>query len=103
MVDERPNGFAGAVVTLIEALLLALVASGFLQMDDATAQLWVNVGAAAVAVLTPLVGFWWTSRQTTALARPQDSDGTHLLRSDGMPTLKMQAREIKMQGKSRET
>ncbi len=83
MIYEKPGHFAGSIVTLIEALLIALVASGMLVMPEKTIQLWVNVAIAVVAVISPIIGFWWTSKHTTANVRPMDTDGTPLRRSDG--------------------
>ena len=90
MKQERPNGFAGSIVTLIETILVALVASGRLQMTGEEAQLWVNVVIAAVIVLTPMAGFWWAKGMQTPLVKPLDSDGTALVREDGLMP-KMQA------------
>lgn len=88
---ERPNGFAGSVVILVEALILALVATGFLKMDSEQTQLWVNVATAVVIVLVPVFGFLWTKRWTTPLVRPKDIDGTALRREGGATPLEQAA------------
>ena len=83
MPREQPNGFAALVVAFVEALLVALVASGFLHLSDTQTQLWVNLAAATVAIATPMVGFYWTKINTTPLSSPKDIDGAPLVRSDG--------------------
>jgi hypothetical protein len=80
---EAPNGWAAAVVTLIEAVMLAMIGSGMLTMSSDTVQLWVNVAAAAMIVLAPVIGFLWTSRRTTPQVKPTDEDGEPLVRADG--------------------
>ena len=90
---DKPNGYAGGIVALIEALILAMVASGFLTMDSAQTQLWVNVATALVIVLVPVMGFLWTKKWTTPLAQPKDTDGTPLKREDGGTPLKQVAME----------
>lgn len=80
---EAPNGWAASIVALIEALLLAMIASGMLQMDNESLQLWVNVAVTGIAVIAPIVGFYWTKRRTTPIVAPKDEDGEPLVRSDG--------------------
>ena len=81
--SEAPNGWAGGIVTLVEAVLLAMIGSGMLTMDSATTQLWINVVVAGVAVLTPVLGFIWASSKQTPLVKPKDEDGEPLVRTDG--------------------
>jgi hypothetical protein len=81
--SEAPNGWAGSIVALVEAILLAMIGSGMLTMDNEQAQLWINVAVAAVAVLTPIFGFVWASGKQTPLVKPRDEDDEPLVRADG--------------------
>lgn len=89
-MKEDPTKWAAAIVTLIEALLLAMVGSGMLTMSNEQVQLWVNVTTAAVVILAPLVGLFWVRKQSTPMVAPKDEDGSPLLRTDGtMPKAQM--------------
>ena len=94
-MQADPTKIVGSIVVLIEALLAALVASGFLMMDNETLQLWVNVAAAGGMVVTPWIGFWLVRKNATPSVAPKDTDGAALMRADGSKPLAQIAYEAK--------
>ena len=82
-MKEDPAKWAAAIVTLIEAVLMAMIGSGMLTMTNDQVQLWVNVATASLVVLAPLIAMLWVRKASTPIVKPNDEDGEPLVRQDG--------------------
>ena len=78
----------GAIVALIEAIIVGGVVLGWWSLDTKETAALMTIVVAAIAVIAPIVGGILTARQSTSLVDPKDVDGTPLVRSDGMPPMR---------------
>jgi len=89
MRDTSPNKFAGLIVVLIEAFLVLGVSMGWFILSDVQMQSWMAFIVALAAVITPAIGFYWSSTKQTPLADPKDKDGVAFVREDGARPMMM--------------
>jgi len=87
MQNEKPNGLAASIVVLVEMVLVLGVSMGWFALSDAQIQNWINFAVALLVVATPAIGFLWARTKQTTLIKPQDSDGTPLVREDAQPLM----------------
>lgn len=75
-METQPIPIQAAVIMLLNGLLTVANLT-FYPMTPAQLAAWETVIIAAVAI-----GAWWATRLTTAKAKPEDDDGTPLVRAD---------------------
>ena len=81
IAETKPIITSATVVALVSAIIALLIAFGVPISDE---QKIAVLGVASI--LIPMLGFWWSSRKTTALADPkitvEDGTVTSLIRAD---------------------
>lgn len=78
-LNEQPSTVQTHPVTVAESIrmLAAIaVAAGWLTSQQANT---ITIGLTALGVLVSVGASYWSGRKVTALAKPQDTDGTPLV------------------------
>lgn len=83
-MTREPVVIANSVAALISAVIVALVALGYLPWDEVQQAAVMGVVVAAVNIVAAM----WTRPQVTPLNSPRDADGQPLARLDGSPAIK---------------
>jgi hypothetical protein len=90
ITETKPVLTSTTIVAIVTAVIALLVAFGFELTNEQTAAILGLFG-----VLAPIAVGIYSSRKTTPLVKPEDEDGTPLVRSDtGAPTIE-QTRSMK--------
>jgi uncharacterized membrane protein (Fun14 family) len=70
---------AAAIVGLVELFIIMLFSLGVLKVDDSQLQAILNFSAAAIMVITPVIGAVIARRYTYPINDPRDDDGNELV------------------------
>ncbi len=91
-MSNQPIWSSATIVTIVTAAIALLVAFGFELTNEQTAAILGFVG-----VLAPIAVAAFSNPRTTALAQPEDKDGTPLVREDtrGPTIVQMRSQEKK--------
>jgi hypothetical protein len=80
-MNTQPIWTSATIVAIVTAIVALLVAFGIELTNEQTAAIVGLTG-----VLAPLAAALWSNPRTTPLVKPEDEDGTPLVRADDAPT-----------------
>lgn len=87
-LKREPVAIAGSITGLIMALVMWLLAMGYLDWTPEQITATEQLVAIAIPLILSVVAVIWARWESTPLVDPRDVDGEPLTRSDNSPALK---------------